>query len=51
MADDRERIAPLSEILLDRTAPLADGDDAAMDLGCFADEAALDTLIKIATDP
>ena len=51
MADDRERITALSEILLDRTAPLADRDDAATDLGCFADEAALDALIKIATDP
>ena len=51
MADHRRRIHALSKILLDRTAPLSDRDDAAIDLACFDDQEAFQALLQIATDP
>ena len=39
------------KLLLDKTAAIADRDDAAMDLGLCDDDTALKALIQIAIDP
>jgi hypothetical protein len=44
-------LASLAKVLLDKSAPLADRDDAAMDLGAYNDDVALEVLIKVARDP
>ena len=51
MSDDQQRLKALKKILLDRKAPLAERDDAAIDLGEFDDPEALETLMEIAVDP
>lgn len=41
----------LIRILLDKNAPIAERDDAALDLGSYKSETALQALISIASDP
>ncbi len=43
-------VSLLVKILLDKSVDLAERDDAAMDLGTYNDDVALDALIKVATD-
>lgn len=43
--------AGLVGVLLDRSAPLGDRDDAAMDLSGFDERAALDALAAVGSDP
>ena len=46
-----DRIDLLSNILLDRSARVDERDDAAMDLGQYVDQRALDAVLIVATDP
>jgi len=45
------KISLLIEVLLDKNAREDERDDAAMDLGNYNDDQALNALIKVATDP
>lgn len=46
-----DKVDLLVDILLDETASVSERDDAAMDLGKFNDDRALNGLLKIALDP
>jgi len=46
-----DRVEMLIRVLLDKDAPIGDRDDAAMDLGQYNDQRALNALLKIATNP
>lgn len=48
---ESERVTPLVQLLLDRSATIDARDDAAIDLGAADDPQAIDALLRVGSDP